>query len=74
VLVASRSLKMATSRPQNPASKLHLEGQKGSKGNRIRRTYEIYRNFDPHRPYQDPSGELNRFSHVRRAHQTRPTL
>src|SRR5437879_13738433 len=45
-------LKVATSRPQNAASKLHFRGYRGEKGNRISRTYEMYRKFDHHRPYQ----------------------
>jgi hypothetical protein len=47
-----RQLGVATSRPQNVASELHFRGYRRKKGNRISRTYEMYRKFDPHRPYQ----------------------
>jgi len=35
------------------ASELDFCGIWGDKGNRINGTYEIYRKFDPHRPYQN---------------------
>jgi hypothetical protein len=43
---------MVTSRPQKAPSTLCFRVFSGEKGNRISGTYEIYRKFDPHRPYQ----------------------
>jgi len=43
----------ATSGPQNPRFQLRFRAWSGEKGNRISGTYEIYRKFNPHRPYND---------------------
>ncbi len=43
---------MATSGPQNMPFEVRFRECSGEKGNRISGTYEIYRKFDPHRPYQ----------------------